>query len=71
VIYSGSEREFNFQKIQEAVIGFLISVKDGNNMSKTPVKADRSGEYLNLSWGNLKINALTKPYSERATLVLK
>jgi hypothetical protein len=71
VFYSGSEREFNFQKIQEAVLGFLLSVKDGNNMSKTPVKADRSGEYLNLSWGNLKINALTKPYSERATLVLK
>lgn len=28
-------------------------------------------KYLNLSWKNLHIKTLTKPYSELATLVLK
>lgn len=71
VIYSGSEQEFNFEKIEEAIIGFLFSIKAGNIVSNPLVKAAKSDKSLNLSWGKLHIKALTKPYSERANLVLK
>jgi hypothetical protein len=37
----------------------------------TRVHSVRSDEYLNLSWENLEIKALVKPYSETATLILK
>jgi hypothetical protein len=71
VLYSGAQRNFNFTKIQEAVMGFLISVKAGRPDEHPPVKAQTSGKYLDLSWGGLKIRALKQPYSEQATLVLK
>ncbi|MBL7965578.1 MAG: hypothetical protein JNK09_01170 [Prolixibacteraceae bacterium] len=70
VIYSGTEKEFNFGKIQEAVLGFLFSLKAGT-IPEAPVEVAKSGENLNLKWNNLSVSALTKPYEERATLVLK
>jgi hypothetical protein len=70
VIYSGGEKEFNFGEIQEAVLGFLFSLKAGN-ISEAPVEVSKSGENLNLKWNNLSVSALIKPYEERATLVLK
>ncbi len=70
VIYSGSEKEFNFGEIQEAVLGFLFSLKVGS-ISEVPVEVSKSGEFLNLKWNDLSVNVLTKPYEERATLVLK
>lgn len=71
VIYSGKEIDFDFLKIQEAVLGFLISLKNSPIVAASPVKDYISGDYLNLSWQNLKVKALTKPYPERATLILK
>ena len=70
VIYSGSEKEFNFGKIEEVVLGFLLSLKAGN-ISEAPVEVSKPGEFLNLKWNDLSVNALIKPYEERATLVLK
>jgi hypothetical protein len=70
VIYSGIEKEFNFGEIQEAVLGFLFSLKAGM-IPETAVEVSKMGEYLNLKWNSLSVNALTKPYEERATLVLK
>lgn len=70
VIYSGSEKEFNFGEIQEAVLGFLFSLKAGT-IPEAPVEVSKSGENLNLKWNGLSVSALTKPYEERATLVLK
>jgi len=71
VFYSGVDKEFNFTKIQEAVIGFLISIKAGDNVAQAPITANKTGKYLSLSWNNLKTKALVKPYSEKATLILK
>jgi len=70
VIYSGSEKEFNFGEIQEAVLGFLFSLKAGT-IPEAPVEVSNLGENLNLKWNGLSVNALIKPYEERATLVLK
>ena len=70
VVYSGSEKEFNFAKIEEAVLGFLLSLKAGN-VPEAPVDVAKSAGTLTLKWNNLSVNALTKPYEERATLVLK
>ena len=70
VIYSGNEREFNFSEIQEAVLGFLFSLKVGS-ISESPIEVSKSGENLILKWNGLSVNTLTKPYTERATLVLK
>ena len=71
VIYTGPELAFNFEKIDEAVIGFLLSVKADPIFDSPPVKAFMKDQYLNLSWKNLQIKAAAKPYSERATLILK
>ena len=71
VIYSGKVKEFNFREIQEAVIGFLLSLNNRSFLTTSEVKALRSDEYLNLSWEELEIKALVKPYSEPATLILK
>ncbi len=70
VIYSGSEKEFNFGEIEEAVLGFLLSLKAGN-IPEVPIAVSKSAENLTLKWNSLSVNALTKPYEERATLVLK
>jgi hypothetical protein len=70
VIYSGGEKEFNFGEIQEAVLGFLFSLKAGT-IPEAPVEVSKSGENLNLKWNGLSVNALIKPFEERATLVLK
>lgn len=70
VIYSGIEKEFNFGKIQEAVFGFLFSLKAGN-IPEDKVKISKTGKYLKMEWHELAVQALTKPYNERATLVLK
>jgi len=71
VIYTGPEIAFNFEKIDEAVIGFLLSVKADHMIDSSPVKALKKDQYLNLAWKNLQIKVLTKPYEERATLILK
>ena len=71
VIYSGTEKEFNFEKIQEAVIGFLVSIYDVTTIQSSFVKIQKTGGYMNLSWNGLNLKALAKPYAERATLVLK
>ncbi len=70
VIYSGSEKEFNFGEIQEAVIGFLFSFKAGS-IPEIPVEVAKSVDTLSLKWNGLAVNALIKPYEERATLILK
>jgi len=71
VIYSGIEKEFNFDKIQGAVIGFLFSMKAGSVSKISQVQVYKSDQYLNLTWNSLAVKAITKPYSESATLVLK
>lgn len=71
VIYSGVEREFNFENIQEAIIGFLVSLNNNQIDSNKQVCVLHSGEKLEMMWNNLKVKALTKPYLERTTLVLK
>jgi hypothetical protein len=70
VVYSGSEKTFNFEEISEAVIGFLVAVKTGG-IGELPVETSISGDTLHLKWNNLAVNALIRPYSEKATLVLK
>ncbi len=71
VIYSGTEKEYNFEKINEAVIGFLVTINDILTNQSTPVKIQKSMDYINLSWNGLNVKALTKPYSEKVSLVLK
>ena len=70
VVYSGSEKSFNFEEINEAVIGFLVALKTGD-IADEPVEVSTSDETLHLKWNNLSVSALTRPYGERATLVLK
>lgn len=71
VIYSGAEKEFNFEKIQEAIIGFLVTLKNGSIMPDKRVAVIKSGAQMELTWNNLEVKAKTKPYAERVSLVLK
>jgi len=66
VLYSGNKRKFNFAEMQEAVIGFYLSilspdkVPPGSNL----VKADIDSNYLRLSLNDIEILALKKPDDE-------
>jgi len=71
VIYSGTEMEFNFEKLQEAILGFLVSLNNKTIKPISPVKISESGDYFSFTWNGLNVKAVKKPYSERATLVLK
>jgi hypothetical protein len=71
VIYSGPGLAFNFEKMEEAVIGFLLSLTADHPIESSPVMAFKKDQYLNLSWKMLQIKAAAKPYPERATLILK
>jgi hypothetical protein len=71
IIYSGTEKEFYFEKIQETIIGFLVSLNDKVANQSSLVKIQESEDYMNLSWNGLNVKALKKPYSEKVSLVLK
>jgi len=71
VIYSGAEKEFNFEKLQETIIGFLATLKNGPITPKEKVAVSLSGDQVELIYKNLKVIAQTKPYAERVSLVLK
>jgi hypothetical protein len=71
VIYSGSEKQFDFNKIEEAVIGFLVTLKKGVIVQEKKVAVSKRGDQITLDWKNLKVKAQTKPYPEKASLVLK
>jgi len=71
VIYSGAEKEFNFEKLQEAILGFLVTLNNKTIKPISPIKINESGDYFVFTWNRLTAKALKKPYSERATLVLK
>jgi len=71
VIYSGAEKEFNFEKIQEAIIGFLVTLENRSIMPDKRVSVIKSGDQMELTWNNLEVKAKTKPYTERVSLVLK
>jgi hypothetical protein len=71
VIYSGTEKEFNFEKLQEAILGFLVTLKNGQITADKVVAVSQSGDLIELAWENLKVTAQTKPYAERVSLVLK
>ena len=71
VIYTGTEKVFNFEKIQEAIIGFLVTIDNDTIPLERNVVVSQTGEQMELTWEGLKVKALTKPYAEKATLVLK
>jgi hypothetical protein len=71
VIYSGTEKEFNFEKLQEAILGFLVTLKNGQITADKVVAVSQSDDLIELAWKNLKVTAQTKPYAERVSLVLK
>jgi hypothetical protein len=71
VVYSGKEKEFNFEKIQEAILGFLVTLKNGPINTVSKIAVSQSGDQMDLGWQNLKIRAQTKPYAESVSLVLK
>ncbi len=71
VIYSGPEQEFNFEKMKQAIIGFMLSVSDSGEKPILPVKVSNNKGNLRMQWENLSVEAMVKPYSERTTLILK
>ncbi len=71
VIYTGTEKEFNFEKMQGAILGFLVTIQSKTMPLHEKVFVSKSEKLTELIWKNLKIKALTKPYAEKATLVLK
>ncbi len=71
VIYSGTEKDFDFKKLRQTIIGFLVTLKNGPIEADKKVSIRKSGDQMELRWNNLNVNARTKPYEERVSLVLK
>ena len=71
VIYSGTEKEFNFERMEEAIIGLLVTLKNEPIIPEGKVTIKSSKDQMELNWKNLKVKAQTKPYAERVSLVLK
>ncbi len=71
VIYSGTEKEFNFEKMKEAMIGLLVTLKNEPIIPGGKVTVKSSGDKMELTWKNLKVKAQSKPYAEKVSLVLK
>jgi hypothetical protein len=71
VLYSGEKKSINFEQIQEAVIGFLINISEGNFSQSSKVKSSIKKGQLILSSGGLKVNVAVKPYPEKVSLLLK
>lgn len=65
VIYSGEEKEFNFNNIQEAVLGLYVSMSINKNANPDhEIFVNNEGGYLSLSNKNLMIKALSSPNDE-------
>ena len=71
IIYNGEKRDFNFEKIKDAVIGFMISLNNGNPIPVPKIKSVLNGQFLTISSRKLKVNAETKPYAEPISLLIK
>lgn len=64
VLYSGENKTFRLDEMQEAVVGLYLSLTSDKQMKTDTVKAERNGGYLTLSYENLKVKALSKPAKE-------
>lgn len=65
VLYSGENKTFHLDELDEAVIGLALSISSGNRVQQSfPVKAEIDAGYLTLYNENLKVKALIKPASE-------
>jgi rhamnogalacturonyl hydrolase YesR len=64
VLYSGKERFFHFDRMQEAVVGLYLTIAADDNNAPAAIKVEKEAEYLSLSNRNLKIKALLKPDRE-------
>jgi hypothetical protein len=71
IIYNGAQREINFIKIKEAVIGFMIAVSEGSGIAVPIISTVNDGQLLTVSAGKLMVNLATKPYTEPISLLIK
>lgn len=71
IIYNGAQREINFNKIKEAVIGFMIAVSEGSGIAVPTISTVNDGQLLTVSAGKLRVNVATKPYTEPISLLIK
>ncbi|MCX6300279.1 MAG: hypothetical protein NTY72_14440 [Bacteroidetes bacterium] len=71
VIYNGEIREINFNKINEAVIAFMIAISDVNNIAIPKINTVNTAQLLTVSSGKLKVQTATNPYLEPISLLIK
>ena len=71
IIYHGEKRDFNFAKIQDAVIGFMIAVSNGSTIPVPKINTGFSDHLFKISFEKLKLTVDTKPYSEPISLLVK
>ena len=71
VIYQGEKVDFNFDKIKDAAIGFIISMSNHNNIKAPKIKTGFENHSLKMSYKKLKVTAATQPYAEPISLLVK
>ncbi|GHU69741.1 hypothetical protein FACS189413_09100 [Bacteroidia bacterium] len=68
VLYSGKEKTFRLNEINEAVLGLYLSLssfeKDIISLINNEIQIEKTDDYLTLSNGQLMVRALAKPDTE-------
>lgn len=67
VLYSGNERNFNLNKLKEAVVGLYLSLSSSSEISAKSVRIAKYDDYLTMETYNLRVKALLKPVEELRT----
>lgn len=71
ILFHGEKTEFNFEKIQDAVIGLLISISKDSTITEPSIKTTFENHSFTLSSKKLKVTVATKPYAEPVSLLVK
>ena len=61
----------DFNKINEAVIAFMIAISDVNNIAIPKINTVNTAQLLTVSSGKLKVQTATNPYMEPISLLIK
>lgn len=69
VIYSGASVDFDLTSLNEAILGFTLSLVDpGNSITQETPQFQMSDQIINAQWNNLELTTDIKPKTEPAHL---
>lgn len=71
VLYHGEKTMINFEKINEAVMAFMLQVSEKNTVNRSNLFTSIKNGQLRVRKDSLEVNVAIKPYSEPVSLLIK